>query len=160
MKLDLGRTPVGQSSLAMAGEFDLAFGPDGPARVEVTGEVRVDNLEGRCLVRGELAAAGSASCGRCLEEFVLRFAVPLELMILRDAGHEDVDLDSPVLHQREGIVDLRETVREAVVLAVPLVRVCRDDCRGICAHCGADLNVGACSCAEGELDPRWDGLPG
>lgn len=159
MKLDLGRTPVGQSTLAVSGSVELDFGPQGPGHVQVEGELRVDNLEGRCIVRGELTANGPASCDRCLEVFPLRFTAPIEILILRDAGRETDDGDSLVLHQRDGIVDLSESVREAAVLAVPLARICRTGCRGLCSQCGKDLNQGDCACEDDLIDPRWDGLP-
>jgi uncharacterized protein len=159
MKLDLDRTETGQSDLAVAGSFDLDFGPDGPAEARVDGVLRVDNLEGRFILRGELAATAPATCDRCLGAFALAFAVPVELVVLRDAGGEDEDGDTPVLHQRGGVVDLTDSVREALVLAVPQARLCRDDCRGLCVQCGTDLNRGTCDCADEDIDPRWDGLP-
>jgi uncharacterized protein len=160
MRLDLERIPTGQSDLDVTGRFDLDFGTAGPAAVQVAGSLRVDNLEGRCILRGELAAQGLVACGRCLQDYTLEFAVPVELVILRDTGHEDDDSDTPVVHQRDGVVDLSESVREAVVLAVPQMRVCREDCRGLCVQCGADLNQGDCGCTDDDVDPRWDGLPG
>jgi uncharacterized protein len=159
VRLDLDRTPGGRSSLAVQGQFDLGFGADGPWLVEIGGELCVDNLEGRCLLRGELTAEGPATCDRCLAGFTLRFPVAFELMVLRDAGHEDEDADSPIVHQRSGLVDLHENVREAVVLAVPQVRLCRPDCRGLCSRCGADRNAGDCQCRNDDVDPRWHDLP-
>lgn len=159
MKLDLDRTPGGQSAVSLAGRCDLDFGPGGPGTVTLRGVLRVDNLEGRCVVRGELTAVGPATCDRCLREFDLEFPVPLELLILRDAGREDDDSDTAVLHQRDGVVDLTDAVREAAVLAVPLARICQAACRGICSGCGADLNETACVCAPEDPDPRWADLP-
>lgn len=160
MKLDLDRTPGGRSSLQVAGSFELDQGPGGPGIVQVAGDLCVDNLESRCVLRGELAALGPVLCDRCLQEFVFGFPVPVQLLVLRDGGSEEADSETMVLHQRDGIVDLHECVREAVVLAVPLSRFCREDCRGLCSHCGADLNEGPCGCRDDEPDPRWDGLPG
>jgi len=159
MQLDLDRTPAGQSDLPVAGTVDLAFGTEGPGAVELTGTLRVDNLESRCVLRGELAARGPVLCGRCLAEFTLVFPVPVELVVLRDRGHEDADADTPVVHQRDGLLDLGEPLREAAVLAVPLTRICREDCRGLCVRCGADLNQGECDCGDDDVDPRWEGLP-
>jgi uncharacterized protein len=162
MRLDLDRTPAGQSTLDVADRCDLGYGPGGPGEVAIAGHLRVDNLEGRCVVRGELTAAGPVVCDRCLREFTFSFAVPVELMILRDAGagrNEAEDGDSLVLHQRDGLVDLHGSIREAAMLAVPLSRVCRADCRGLCSRCGAELNTAPCACADGDVDPRWDGLP-
>jgi uncharacterized protein len=159
MRLDLDRTPPGQSDLPVEGRFDLDLGPDGPDEVRIGGDLRVDNLEGRFVLRGELTGAVQVSCDRCLEPFTLTFPVAVELVVLRDAGHETGDSDTPVLHQRDGLVDLAETVREAAVLSLPQSRICREECRGICAQCGADLNAGPCDCADDEIDPRWEGLP-
>jgi uncharacterized protein len=36
--------------------------------------------------------------------------------------------------------------------------LCREDCKGLCQSCGADLNAGLCSCEQGEVDPRWAAL--
>lgn len=162
MKLDLDRTAAGASELPVAGELDLDFGPAGPGAVAVEGTLRVDNLESRFVLRGELVARGTATCDRCLGSFPLVFPVPVELVILRDAGgeHDDDDAgDTPVIHQRQGEVDLTEAMREAVALAVPIQHVCRDDCRGLCATCGADLNRETCDCPQDDVDPRWAGLP-
>jgi len=160
MRLDLDRTPAGQSDLPVAGDLAPALGDAGPDHVRIQGDLRVDNLEGRVVLRGELQATGPAVCDRCLRDFELSFAVPYELVVLRDAGHETEDGETPVVHQRDGELDLTETVREATVLALPQVKLCREDCRGLCARCGADLNEGDCDCEDDDVDPRWEGLPG
>jgi len=59
--------------------------------------------------------------------------------------------------RRAAAIDLTEAVREELLLAVPQYVVCRDDCRGLCPRCGADLNAGPCGCAP-ETDPRWAAL--
>jgi uncharacterized protein len=159
MRLDLDRTPAGHSSLSVDGELELGLGDAGPDRVRLRGDLRVDNLEGRFVVRGALQAAGEVACHRCAREFALGFDVPVELVVLRDAGEETEDSDTPVLHQRDGVLDLTETLHEATVLAVPQVQLCREDCRGLCVRCGQDLNEGQCDCEDDEVDPRWDGLP-
>ena len=159
MRLDLDRTPSGQSDLPVDGRMDLVSGDEGPDEARVHGSLRVDNLESRFVLRGELSATTTVACGRCLNDFELAYTVPVELVVLRDSASEEGDSDTPVLHQRSGVVELGEALREAVVLAVPQVRICRDECRGICAQCGADLNAAECDCADEEVDPRWEGLP-
>ncbi len=159
MKLDLERTELGASELPVAGELALDFGPAGPSTVTVAGTLRVDNLESRFVLRGELQARGEAVCDRCLETFALDFPVPVEIVVLRDAGSEDDDSDTPVIHQRQGEVDLTEALLEAAALAVPLQRVCREECRGLCPGCGIDLNRDTCDCQQDDSDPRWAGLP-
>ena len=55
-------------------------------------------------------------------------------------------------------VDLEPLARESLILDLPLAPLCRDDCRGLCPTCGADLNQGACDCPVETVDPRWAAL--
>ncbi len=159
MRLDLDRTAVGQSTLAIDDHLALDLGETGPRDIRLHGDLRVDNLESRFVVRGTLEATGRAACDRCLTEFELGFDVPVELVVLCDAGEETDDGDTPVVHQRDGVLDLTETLREAALLAVPQAKTCREECRGLCPRCGKDLNEGDCDCEDDEVDPRWEGLP-
>ena len=43
-------------------------------------------------------------------------------------------------------IDLGEIVREQILLEVPLRRLCREDCRGLCPSCGVNRNTEACDC--------------
>ena len=55
-------------------------------------------------------------------------------------------------------LDLREVVRELILLDVPSTPLCRPDCAGLCLTCGANLNDGPCACAASTADPRWSAL--
>ncbi|MFO7652482.1 MAG: DUF177 domain-containing protein [Candidatus Krumholzibacteriia bacterium] len=159
MRLDLDRTPPGGSTLLVAEDLALLEGSL-PAAVRLEGELAVDNLGKRFLVRGDLVARGRGECGRCLAEFELTYPVPVEIMILRGGEQEGEDEgEHLVIHQRTGEVDLDDALRESAILAVPLVTVCDQDCRGLCIQCGADLNRGPCTCDPESPDPRWEGLP-
>ena len=51
-----------------------------------------------------------------------------------------------------------QTFLLAVLLALPLKVTCREDCRGLCVHCGKNLNEEQCSCTTAVVDPRWTAL--
>lgn len=57
-------------------------------------------------------------------------------------------------------VDLAEIFAEQALLSVPMTFLCRQDCPGLCPHCGADLAVTRCNCKEDSRDPRWQALKG
>lgn len=57
------------------------------------------------------------------------------------------------------VLDLREGVRQYILMSEPAKPLCRPDCRGLCPNCGADLNQGPCRCAP-EGDSRWQALAG
>ena len=54
-------------------------------------------------------------------------------------------------------LDLDDAVSTAFVLAMDTKNLCSDDCKGLCAKCGADLNLGPCGCRP-EVDPRLAAL--
>lgn len=161
MKLDLDRQGSGRTGLEVAERLLLEVDPDLalPADVVLRGRLTVDNLEGRCLVHGELAVTVTVACDRCLDDFALTYPAPVEITVVRAVSSEG-EGDSWVIHQRQGEVALDEPLREAALLALPQKLLCRDDCRGICPRCGANRNREACACPDEASDPRWEGLPG
>ena len=100
----------------------------------------------------------------------LRFAVELEgpcMRCLGDAGaHVEVDsreVDQPAAgdedlrspYVADGHIDLRSWARDALALALPVQIICAEDCRGLCAICGQDLNEEHDHEHEAQPDPRW-----
>ena len=74
-------------------------------------------------------------------------------------GSSSADADEDEVYQLEGdLLDLEPVVRDSVVLALPLQPVCDEDCQGLCAQCGADLNSAVCDCQSKEIDSRWEAL--
>ena len=113
---------------------------------------------GRYYFSGRIAGTAETSCRRCLGD--ASASVNEEVHFLyAPAGDETADDDPDVytLDGRATAVDLRAAVRESWVLAAPQYTLCRDDCKGLCPNCGADLNDGPCDCGE-KTDARWDSL--
>jgi uncharacterized protein len=57
-----------------------------------------------------------------------------------------------------GLIDTAEVVREQILLAIPDQVFCREDCKGLCPKCGANLNLIDCKCSDDDIDPRWAAL--
>lgn len=114
-------------------------------------------------VRGRLSARLSMQCGRCLEPFALPVEQDLDLFYLRrradDAGEEEDevelgDRDMVIAYYGGDELDLGEMVREQFFLTVPLKRLCREECRGLCPTCGSNRNEVRCDCTpEAEASP-------
>ncbi|MDH4045170.1 MAG: DUF177 domain-containing protein [Gemmatimonadota bacterium] len=121
------------------------------------------------LVSGRLMASGPGSfywagrvrtqvhvtCRRCLVPFTLDVDDTVSLLFTEDEDNDDPA--AVIVPPRTADIDLGDAVREALILAIPEFPLCRDDCRGLCAGCGADLNQGACGCRP-ETDLRWGPL--
>jgi uncharacterized protein len=120
----------------------------------VTGELVLESLEEGILASGSLQGALSLRCARCLKEFEQGISLELREIFVQ-FPHEDSD-EYPL--DPEGFLDPHQMMRDAIGVELPFAPVCRQDCRGLCARCGGDLNLGECTCTEPEIDPRWDGL--
>jgi uncharacterized protein len=114
---------------------------------------------GRFYWHGTIEGDVALPCRRCLGDASGHVSEEAHL-IFAEAGSEDLqdDPDVYLLDDRKAELDLRPALREQWLLHVPGYALCRDDCRGLCPTCGADLNVEPCGCASSAADPRWDAL--
>ncbi|HEY3735511.1 MAG TPA: DUF177 domain-containing protein [Streptosporangiaceae bacterium] len=130
-----------------------------PAGAEVTLDVRLEAVSEGVLVTAEAVAPVAGECARCLEpvtstvEVGFRELYLYELAADRAAGEcEDADrrfLDGDLL-------DLEPAFRDAVVLALPLAPLCREDCEGLCPECGVRLAAAGPEHGHDTApDPRW-----
>jgi uncharacterized protein len=121
----------------------------------VAGDLRAESVIEGVLVTGDVSGATVVQCARCLKEFGSRVDVDLcELFVA--PGHDLGDSEADDTYRVTGTeIRLEPMLRDAMTLALPLHPLCRADCKGLCAQCGADLNLGDCSCSEDETDPRW-----
>lgn len=104
-------------------------------------------------VRGHLAARLGLECGRCLEPFGYTLEQDLDLFYLphrADQEEEDevdlTDREMVVAYYSQDRLDLGEMVREQFFLSIPMKRLCREDCLGLCLSCGSNRNVFQCGC--------------
>jgi uncharacterized protein len=108
-------------------------------------------------VGGSVAAVARATCARCAEEFTAVHDRPFRYVLAPRALADDSDLRSEELEfgLYEGDhVDLAPLVREQVLLALAGRPLCREDCRGLCPHCGINRNEAACDCRPESSDVR------
>ena len=113
---------------------------------------------------GDYHTRVETQCARCLEPVGRDLASEFDLLY-RPLGADAGPTERPVhegdteigYYQGDGI-ELQDVLREQILLAVPLKAVCRDECKGLCPHCGRNLNHETCQCEEERSDPRWEAL--
>ncbi len=132
-------------------EFYGAHPIDRP--VLVTGRVR--NMAGALVLEAEAQTTLSLTCDRCMKPFTREQAVPIETLLATELADETSDDEIVLLDGDE--VDLDEVATTAFVLAMDSKNLCSEDCKGVCAGCGVDLNAEACRCKP-EVDPRLAAL--
>ena len=115
-------------------------------------------------LKGRLETDLEVACARCLEPVALPVKRSFDLLYRPlgiDSGHEELsvtDAEAEIGYYTGGKLLLEDTLREQVLLSVPLKSLCRDTCKGLCPHCGKNLNEAQCSCTEQLEDPRWAAL--
>ena len=111
---------------------------------------------------GSVAATVEFECDRCLKPLSTQVDQSFDLLYLPPLGvgdeHELHDDDLSVAFYQGQTISLDDLVREQVELTLPMARLCKEDCLGLCPECGANLNETVCTCREEATDPRWAAL--
>ncbi len=129
----------------------------------VTGEILLSPAGKTVVAQGRLDVELEMQCARCGR----LHPVKLSLVVERECSLEQVD-DPAAYVEEEDLgplpiangdeIDLSELVRQLIIINTPPRSLCRPDCRGLCAQCGADLKEGPCGCEAEAVDPRLSAL--
>ena len=130
----------------------------------ISGQVKLHRTNQGIFADGRVRAPVELTCSRCLRTFTTTLEFPL-----REQFYPTIDVNTgvplpalddelafPIDHNH--ILDLREAIRQNLVLALPTKALCREDCAGLCDRCGKDLNEGPCDCAPEAGDERFAAL--
>lgn len=120
--------------------------------VVVTGQVR--NIAGMLILQFTAETVLSSACDRCLKEFDDPRSVSFESLLAEEVQDEEND---DIILLENDTVDLLDLARTICILEMDTQTLCKEDCKGLCPKCGADLNQGSCSCKK-EVDPRLAAL--
>lgn len=161
MELDLGRVED-RLTFSFERTFDLPTPEGANAACHAVATVDVSRSAERYDVKARVAGEIRAECHRCLEDFSMPIEAIFGLVIHRGEGVKpppEMEEDLVSIPARgEERYDIFPRVREELILEIPIKLLCREDCRGVCVRCGANLNAGACGCGGGTDDPRWGAL--
>jgi uncharacterized protein len=151
--IDLGEEVRQRSPLRAEGRADLVEEHHG--KHQVVQDIRI---------KGKLETSLEVPCARCLGPVVCPVDRSFDLLYRPlgiDSGHAELsvtDAEAEIgYYEGEGLL-LEDALREQVLLALPLKTICRDDCKGLCPHCGTNMNETQCDCVDEVEDPRWSAL--
>lgn len=114
------------------------------------GTLRLSRTQEGVLVQGDLHAGFEGECARCLEPVMRDEVLALQELY----AHPPSDITEFSVDE-DGILDLSPLIREEVLIASEHNVLCREDCKGLCMDCGANLNIEECDCPEDNIDPRF-----
>lgn len=128
-----------------AGELELAFGDLGCPGEYLEYDLSASVISGELIVRGTLAIECRLRCSRCGAAFSRRIKANDFSRTFR-------------LNSENELIDLTPDAREDILLALPIVTLCSDQCLGVCGNCGANLNRSKCSCRRSGGSGAWEAL--
>ncbi|GAA1279865.1 YceD family protein [Pseudonocardia aurantiaca] len=130
-----------------------------PAGEPIELDVRLESVTEGVYISGTVQAALTGECARCLDELTDEVEVEVsELFAYPDSVTDETTDEDELPRVVDEMVDVEQTVRDAVVLALPLAPLCRPDCPGLCPECGEKRADLAPDHGHETLDPRWAAL--
>ncbi len=134
----------------------------GPLKAKGRAELVSASLD-EIRVKGHVTVAMEADCDRCLEPAACPVDGDFELNYLpvTEGYGDDTVIDPSEAEMgfyEDGGVELKDVLREYVLLSLPMQRLCRPECKGMCPVCGKNRNLGQCQCRTETADDRWSAL--
>ncbi len=108
----------------------LELEPDGMIESisDIDYKLEAQMISGKVLVKGGFELSLGGSCGRCL---------PIDFELFYDE-----------ISENDEELDITDDLRAEILLELPTNILCSEDCKGLCPHCGVNLNESTCNCGE------------
>ena len=123
------------------------------SEVDVNGEVTSDN--DIITIKAHIKVDLELKCSRCLDTFIYPIDIDIEERFTNDSNSED-----EAIIVIDDVLDINEVVETSIISTLPIKRVCKTNCKGLCQTCGCNLNHGSCTCDKEDVDVRFEVLKG
>lgn len=163
MKVDLTRLKLRPREsesfcLEAKGQDELLQDLGGKFLNKITVELVVENTGRLFIGHGKVETLVQLPCSRCLKDFSYPISANIELSMVPVSKAQSFSEDDDYIFFDGDAADISSRVLEAIYMAIPIIPLCQEDCRGLCSICGTDKNTGDCSCSDQDIDPRWEKL--
>jgi uncharacterized protein len=120
---------------------------------------RMDKSQHQIVLDCDVTIPSKMTCDRCVKEFEKNLTNHFQITYLFGGdSDENDDFNLKILSPDQDKINIRDDVFEYGELAIPMKKLCSDDCKGLCPKCGTNWNEGSCSCENKvELD-IWEPL--
>ena len=108
------------------------------------------------LIEASIKTKLKLNCSRCLDTFIYPIDIDIEERFTTNSESEDEEAIVVI----DDVLDITELVETSIISTLPIKRVCKDDCKGLCQECGCNLNVHTCDCNKEDVDIRFEVLRG
>jgi uncharacterized protein len=110
-------------------------------------------------IKCNLQVEAQFTCDRCLSPFkqILKSSCSI-ILSYTDLGSINYDETIVPITSLTSEVDITQQIRDSLITSVPMKKLCKEDCLGLCPHCGVNLNFEKCKCDKNSIDARWEPL--
>lgn len=115
-------------------------------------------------LQGVISFTLQLECARCFERFVLYKKEELSAYFVKrepffKSEKESLSqTDTLTEYYENDTINLAPVFLDTIILSIPIKPLCKEDCKGLCPICGANLNIEQCGCKKKSIDPRWEQL--
>jgi uncharacterized protein len=131
----------------------------------INGPIYLIRTDRTVILDADITAVTQETCSRCLEAAPVNIRVkmdeefyPLNTDLMDHLDSNSQDNDPALIIDKRNVLDLTEGLGQALVAAIPIAPLCKDECLGICTICAANRNLIDCSCPQSHSDLRWKSL--
>ncbi len=118
--------------------------------------VVLNKFDDQIILEASTTAGANFICDRCGTAFKQTVKSKYKMIyLLRSIEGAEEEINITYLSPDTHMIDISKDVRDYMILSTPMKILCKEDCKGLCAKCGADLNEKQCDCNDDEIDDRW-----
>ena len=121
--------------------------------------VELSRFQDQIILNSGTSIKAKIVCDRCCEDYeqVLNSEYKM-VYLLRGVEEENESVDIVYLNADADKINIEDGVRDYALLAIPMKKLCKEDCKGLCYRCGKNMNVSSCECNQNQIDDRWKPL--
>ena len=119
----------------------------------------LNKFDNQIILDAETYIPANFICDRCARDFQAEINSKFKMVYLFRSNIDESENEKGevvYLHPETDKIELDDDIRDYAILAVPMKKLCSEECKGLCPKCGKNLNDGPCNCTEEIIDPRWE----
>ncbi len=133
-----------------------SIGLESPFEGNIEVDVEINKVHNQLILDSSILVNTVFECDRCTASFSRPLRAEYEMVYMLRVEPVETESDNiAYLSAEADSIDISDDVKDFAILAVPMKKLCSEECKGLCSRCGKNLNEGDCSCSKNETDARW-----
>lgn len=103
------------------------------------------------LIEASVKTKLKLNCSRCLDTFIYPIDIDIEERFTKS---KELQEDEELIFVEDDTLDIIQIVENCIISTLPIKRLCKEDCKGLCSQCGTNKNIKECQCDDFDVDIR------